>query len=207
MTAESPVADGAELSADLTGIGGLSLTPDEISEDDVRPGRATWTVSGAVTELPPGPHTATVTMNEPGPSGIEIVKTFDVTVVPEDATVTWTGPTEPVTTTEEPATVPVTLSTSVTEADDEPGAGRATSPRHRSRSSTGTGRSRGRCALCTAVVTGGPGTGTAQCLADLAAPEEPGSTVYTIGTVVSAAYHRDDPSDDVEVTVERLAGP
>ncbi len=198
VTAESPVANGAELSADLTGISGLSLQPGAISAGGERPGSATWTVTGSIAQLPPGPYTATVTMTDPV-AGLEIEKPLEVEVTEEDATVEWTGPTEPVTTTE--PTVTVQLSTNVFDAED------GTPGDIENAEVTFVDRETG-AALCAPIpVTGGPGTGTAQCEAILTAPEEPGSTDYTIGTVVGAAYHRDDPLDDVEVTVERIAGP
>ena len=189
LTATSAEVDGDQLNATVTGVDGLTVTrgatTDAVGGD---PGTAVFTVAGQVTEVP-GVHEAVVTVTEGVTDGISTEGAFGVTVTPEDATVDWTAPTTAAT---PGATATVPLETSVTDAaDGDPGdVGDATV----------TFVDRGtEEVLCSAPVTGGPGTGTAGCEVELA--REGNATTYTIGTVVGGSYLRDSAADDTDVTV------
>ena len=97
ISVESGSVDGADLTAVASGLpAGLSLVADAVSADGVRPGTATYVVSGTADDAL-GTYPVSVTIGD----GTEpdVVKTFDVVVAAEDASVTYTGPST--------ATVPV----------------------------------------------------------------------------------------------------
>ncbi len=189
VTAESDSVDGDQLAVTVSGVDGLSLTPQSTSPDGVRPGQAVFLVEGDVTEAP-GAHTATLTVTEPGVDSRTTTDTFAVAVTPEDAAAAYSGPTEATAPRGSPAGV--VLEATVTDATDGHAGdiSRATV--------TFVDRATGE-ALCTAPVTGGPDTGSATCTAELAGLGD--STTYAVGTVVAGDYARDDPADDATVTV------
>lgn len=190
VTASSGAADGNQLSATVAGVAGLTVTRTAASAAGVRPGTATFTVSGQVTDTL-GAHTATLVVSEPS-GGASATRTFTVTVAPEDATATYDGQTDAVTVGGTSASV--AFSATVVDAADSAAGLITNATVHFVDRGTGD-------TLCTAPVTGGPTTGTASCSAPLT--RSGASTSYTVGTVVGGRYLRDSPDDDVVVTVSR----
>ncbi len=190
VTASSDNVDGDQLNANVAGVAGLVVTRSSPSDPGTRPGTATFTVSGPVTDAV-GAHTVTLQVSEPS-GGASATRTFTVTVVAEDATVTYDGQTDAVT--EGGTSASVLFSATVVDAVD-PDAGQITNATVRF-VNRGTGDT-----LCAAPVTGGPTTGTASCSAPLT--RSGATTAYTVGTVVGGRYLRDDAADDVTVTVHR----
>ena len=186
ITASSPNEDGDQLTGVLAGLPGVTATRGTTSADGVRPGTATFTLTGAVTSAP-ATYPVTLTVTQPG--GDSAVSSFSVVVAKEDATATYTGDTAVSGST---PTVPVTLKATIGQAADGALGDIANA------SVTFVNRTGG-ATLCTASVTGGPTTGTAQCVADVARSGP--STTYTVGTVVGGRYVRDNAADDATVTI------
>ncbi|WP_341926166.1 M12 family metallo-peptidase [Nocardioides psychrotolerans] len=190
--ATSTSVDGDQLTATVSGVPGLVATRTAASADGVRPGTATFDVTGPVT-APLGVATASLEVREPGTGGGVAVQSIPVTVTAEDATVTYTGDTS---VTGPDDTASVVLRSTVTDAvDASRGVVTNATVRFVDRADGAT--------LCTASVTGGPLSGTAQCTAEL--PTSASGTTYDVGTVVGGRYARDAAADDVEVTVTRGA--
>ena len=87
----SAYSDFGDLSAEADGLpAGLSLVEGDVSPSGELPSTGTWLVIGDVT-APPGSYPVTFTVHD----GVNTDQTFTTTVVvaPEDATVTYTGPT------------------------------------------------------------------------------------------------------------------
>jgi hypothetical protein len=186
FNASSPNEDGDQLTAVVTGLPGVTATRTTASADGVRPGTASFTLTGPVTS---GPGTYPMTLTVSQPDGDSAVSAFSTTVTKEDATATYTGDTAVVGTT---PTVPVTLTATIGDAADGSAGDIADA------SVTFVNRVGG-ATLCTAPVTGGPATGTAQCTANLARSGQ--STSYTVGTIVGGRYVRDAAADDATVTI------
>ena len=86
VDADSP---GAALVASVTGLpAGLSLVPASVSDDAMRPGSATWELTGAVTAAP-GTYNVTVTVTDE--TGGTDATSFAITVSQEDAEATYIG--------------------------------------------------------------------------------------------------------------------
>jgi putative Ig domain-containing protein len=152
-TSGSPSA----LSASTTGLpAGLA-----VSAPTPTSGAASWTISGSPT-VAPGVYPVLVTVTDPASGSDEFE--FDVDVLPEDASVAYTGPTTVVGPDWDADEVPLTMTAQVTQAAD--GALGAISAATVRFTDTLTGE-----VLCAAapVVTGGTGPGTASCpvLADV----------------------------------------
>ncbi|GEP40036.1 hypothetical protein NPS01_36990 [Nocardioides psychrotolerans] len=195
VTATSSDVDADQLTATVAGVPGLVATRTSATADGIRPATATFAVTGPVT-APLGVATATLEVREPGTGGGLAVQTIPVTVRAEDATVAFTG--------DRAASAPsdtasVQLRTTVTDAaDGSRGVVTNATVRFVDRADGAT--------LCTAPVTGGPLSGTAQCAAEL--PTSVSGSTYDVGTVVGGRYARDTAADDVEVTATRgAAGP
>ncbi len=117
LTASSATADGASISASATGLpAGLSLTRTTSSEPGVRPGTATFRVSGATTATPAPAAPVEITVSD----GVAPAKKANLTiaVTKEDAAPTYTGPTQAVASQGGTDAVEVTLSADVVDAAD-----------------------------------------------------------------------------------------
>ncbi len=196
LEASSGGHDGDSLTASIAGVPGLTVSRTTATADGVRPGRATFEVSGTVTDAP-GSRTAQVTVREPDTSSASVVKTLNITVTPEDATTAYGGDTEVET---DGDTASVVLRTTVTEAADSHGGDVTTA------SVSFVDREDGRT-LCSSPVSGGPAAGTAECTATLAAGPQRGTTSYVVGTVLSGSYARDARGEDATVRVVRSGAP
>ncbi|WP_309648044.1 M12 family metallo-peptidase [Nocardioides sp.] len=189
-TATSTSVDGDQLTATVSGVPGLVATRTAASADGVRPGTATFAVTGPVTASL-GVATASLEVREPGTGGGVAVQSIPVTVTAEDATVAYTGDTSVAGPDD---TASVVLRSTVTDAvDASRGVVTNATVRFVDRADGAT--------LCTAPVTGGPLAGTAQCTAEL--PTSASGSTYDVGTVVGGRYARDAAADDVEVTATR----
>ena len=89
VLASDPDSAGAALVASASGLpAGLSLVPSSISDDETRPGSATWTVAGK-TAAAPGTYGVTVTVTDEANG--TAVTSFEIAVSQEDAEATYTG--------------------------------------------------------------------------------------------------------------------
>ncbi len=183
VTLSAAQVDGDELALAVTGLAGLSATRVSASADGVRPGVARFEVDGPVTG-PVGKQAVTLTATAPG--GQAATAPLAITVLPEDGTVSYTGPTT-VRATQDPQ--PVALSATVAQADDgEPGDLTLATVAF-------VDRDNGEV-LCTDAP---DARGAAACGALL--DVDGASTAYTIGTTLVGRYGRDQRSDDTVVTV------
>ena len=186
--------DGDRLALDVTGLAGLGATLVSASADGVRPGAARFEVDGPVTG-PVGAQTVTLTATAgTAPAAEQVTAPLEVTVLPEDATVAYTGPTT-VRATQDPQ--PVALSATVAQAaDGEPGdLGLARV--------AFVDRDNGEV-LCTDTP---DASGSAACGALL--DVDGAATSYTVGTTIVGRFARDERSDDTVVTLltEDAAAP
>ncbi len=192
VTATSATVDGSLLAATIGGVPGLAITRTQASAPGVRPGTATFEISGPVTSSP-ADLVARVAAREPGTSGLSAEKTFAVQVVPEDAEVTFDGERR-IRTLDDSASV--TLSASVRNANDAAAGDITTATVDFVDRDTDQ-------VLCSAPVTGGPSSGAAACEAELASSSAGAS--YTVGTLVGGNYVRDNAADDATVVVTKGA--
>ncbi|WP_372728484.1 M12 family metallo-peptidase [Nocardioides sp.] len=190
VQASSAMVDGDLLEASISGVPGLGVTRTSASAPGVRPGTATFRISGPVTAAP-GALVASLEVRETGGSELVRTRSFAVAVLAEDATVAYEGD-RTVQTFEDSASV--SLSTTVTDASDNAAGDITTATVDFVDRDTDE-------VLCSAPVTGGPTSGVATCEVELASGDEGAS--YTVGTVVGGHYTRDAAVDDVTVVVTR----
>jgi hypothetical protein len=89
VLATDPDSAGAALVASASGLpAGLSLAPSSISDDETRPGSATWTVAGK-TAAAPGTYAVTVSVTDE--AGGTAATSFAIVVNAEDAEAAYTG--------------------------------------------------------------------------------------------------------------------
>ncbi len=116
ITATSATVNGSAITATPTGLpAGLALTRQSASADGVRPGTATFTVTGADTAAP-GTFPVSVTVADG--AAPNKVATFTVEVSKEDATAAYTGPDSATATKGGTDAVDVELKADIAQADD-----------------------------------------------------------------------------------------
>ena len=183
VTLSAAQVDGDELALEVSGLAGLGATRVSATSDGVRPGVARFEVDGPVTA---DVGDAVVTLAGSAPGGLQATDRLDVTVLAEDGTVDYTGPTT-VRATQDPQ--PVVLSASVAQADDgEPGDLTTATVAFVDRD--------GGEVLCSDAP---DAQGHTECAALL--DVDGASTTYTVGTTLAGRFARDDRSDDTAVTV------
>ncbi len=183
ITARTGRVDADELAISVAGLPGLRVVDAETTADGVRPSVATFLLDGPIA-ADPGDRVAEVRVSEPGATGAEADAAILVTVRPETAVVTWTGPDET------PVDAPVTLSARVEDPEDG-------SPGDVTRSRVSfVDRDDGNALICAADVTGTSARGAASCEARFDTAGE-----HAIGLVLTGAHASDDADDDVTLTV------
>ncbi|WP_221634662.1 M12 family metallo-peptidase [Nocardioides luti] len=192
VDATSASVDGDQLTGTLSGVAGLTVTRTSASADGVRPGTATFTISGPVL-APPGSHVGTLSVSEPGAGGATATDDFTTTVTPDAAGVAYTGPTSATTDDASDPTATVALRATVSDTSPEAGDVSQATVTFVDRATGGE--------LCTAGADAG---GVATCTADLAVGDDD-TTTYSVGSVVGGSYTRNDPADDADVTIHRGA--
>ena len=183
VTLSAAQVDGDQLALAVSGLAGLGAQRVSATADGVRPGVARFEVDGPVT-ADIGEKVVTLAGSAPG--GLQASDRLDVTVLPEDGTVDYTGPTT-VQATQDPQ--PVALRATVAQADDgEPGD--LTTARV-----AFVDRDNGQ-ELCRVAP---DAQGRAECAALL--DVDGASTTYTVGTTLVGRFARDDRADDTVVTL------
>ena len=152
----------------LTGLPGVTVVSTASSADGVRPGTATYRLTGTV-NVEPGTYPVTVSFTAPG--GQTATSAFSIVVTPEDALAVYTGPT---TFSSDPAAPPSRLSANLTDVDDGSRGDIRTAIVKFVNQATG-------ARLCVSDVTGGPLQGTGSCNAAVASG-------VTVGMVVLGRY-------------------
>ena len=195
VTASSTDADGSALTGVPTGLpAGLTVTKQNVSADGVRPGTADFVVTGTITGAP-GTYPVTLSVddgNGPQQAG------FTVVVEAEDATPSYTGPTEVA-----PPSDAESTTIDMTAMLQEQADGALGDITQATVTFTDTATSEVLCADAPVTATG-PGTGTTSCavLADL--PEDDGRT-YSVALTVGGRY-TGQSVEDTDVTVNQDDG-
>ncbi len=194
LTASSATVDGGSISAAATGLPpGLVLTRTASSAAGVRPGTATFRVSGAATGAP-APSVTVIAKVSDG-AAPDQTAAFTVEVTKEDASAAYSGPTR-VTAPRTADSAPVKMSATLTEESD--GAPGDITTATVTFTDTTTGE-----ALCIGapVTQTAPGAGTATCSVTASFPADDGRT-YAVRLTAGGRYVGES-SGDTQVSVER----